>query len=69
MGAQKQTAGTMDTAVSGLERRLAAGGGNDGDWELLAMNDLGEECYATPALGEKEILVRTKRALWAFGGK
>jgi cytochrome c-type biogenesis protein CcmH len=36
MGAQKQAAGTMDTAVSGLERRLAAGGGSDGDWELLA---------------------------------
>jgi len=38
-------------------------------WELLAMNDLGEECYATPALAEKQILVRTKRALWAFRGK
>ena len=36
MGAQKQAAGSMDTAVSGLERRLAAGGGSDGDWELLA---------------------------------
>ena len=35
-GSQKQAAGTMDTAVSGLERRLGAGGGNDGDWELLA---------------------------------
>lgn len=34
--APQQAAGSMDTAVSGLERRLAAGGGNDGDWELLA---------------------------------
>ena len=39
------------------------------DWELLAVNDLGEECYATPALAEKQILVRTKRVLWAFGAK
>jgi outer membrane protein assembly factor BamB len=39
------------------------------EWELLAANDLGEECYATPALAEKRILVRTKHALWAFGGK
>ena len=35
-GAQKPAAGSMEAAVSGLERRLAAGGGNDGDWELLA---------------------------------
>jgi cytochrome c-type biogenesis protein CcmH len=26
----------MDSAVTGLEKRLAAGGGTDGDWELLA---------------------------------
>ena len=34
--AQKQAAGPMDSAVTGLERRLGSGGGNDGDWELLA---------------------------------
>ena len=34
--AQKQAASSMDSAVTGLERRLAAGGGSDGDWELLA---------------------------------
>ena len=34
--AQKKAASSMDSAVTGLERRLAAGGGNDGDWELLA---------------------------------
>ena len=34
--AQKQAAGPMDSAVTGLERRLASGGGNEGDWELLA---------------------------------
>ena len=37
-------------------------------WQLLAMNDLGEACYATPALAEGQILLRTKRTLWAFGG-
>jgi cytochrome c-type biogenesis protein CcmH/NrfG len=31
-----KSAGSMDSAVTGLEKRLAAGGGNDGDWELLA---------------------------------
>lgn len=35
-GGQKQAAGSMDSAVSGLERRLATGGGSDSDWELLA---------------------------------
>jgi cytochrome c-type biogenesis protein CcmH len=34
--APKQAAGSMDNAVTGLEHRLAAGGGSDGDWELLA---------------------------------
>ena len=34
--AQKSSAGSMDSAVSGLERRLAAGGGSAGDCELLA---------------------------------
>jgi len=33
---KQQAAGTMDNAISGLERRLAATGGSDGDWELLA---------------------------------
>lgn len=31
-----KTAASMDTAVQGLERRLAAGGGSDADWDLLA---------------------------------
>lgn len=34
--AATQAAGSMDSAVAGLERRLAAGGGTAGDWELLA---------------------------------
>ena len=31
-----KTASSMDNAVTGLEKRLAAGNGNDGDWDLLA---------------------------------
>ncbi len=34
--APPQAAGSMDSAVTGLERRLGAGGGSGGDWELLA---------------------------------
>ena len=34
--AGSQAAGSMDNAVVGLERRLASGGGAEGDWELLA---------------------------------
>ena len=41
---------------------LRAGGG----WELIAMNDLGESCYATPALSEGVIYLRTDEALYAF---
>jgi cytochrome c-type biogenesis protein CcmH len=34
--ATTQAAASMDSAVTGLERRLAAGGGSDADWDLLA---------------------------------
>jgi outer membrane protein assembly factor BamB len=37
------------------------------DWEVLAINNLGEECYATPALGEGRIYLRTRTTLYAFG--
>jgi hypothetical protein len=30
------SAGPMESAVANLEKRLAAGGGSDGDWDLLA---------------------------------
>jgi len=37
-----------------------------GEWEVLAVNDLGEGCYATPALVEGVIYLRTEEALYAF---
>ncbi len=36
------------------------------DWEILAVNDLDEECYATPALADGRVYVRTRSALYAF---
>jgi outer membrane protein assembly factor BamB len=36
------------------------------DWEILAVNDLDEECYATPALADGRVYVRTRAALYAF---
>jgi outer membrane protein assembly factor BamB len=33
----------------------------------LSLNDLGEECYATPAIGGEFLLIRTLHTLWAFG--
>jgi outer membrane protein assembly factor BamB len=38
-----------------------------GQWEVLAVNDLGEGCYATPALSGGVIYLRTEQALYAFG--
>jgi outer membrane protein assembly factor BamB len=40
-------------------------GGND--WEVLAVNDLGEECYATPAIADDRIYIRTQDTLYSFG--
>jgi outer membrane protein assembly factor BamB len=37
------------------------------DWEILAVNDLGEEIHATPALSDGLIYVRTHDTLYCFG--
>ena len=36
------------------------------DWNVLAVNDIGENCYATLALSEGEIYLRTDEALYRF---
>jgi outer membrane protein assembly factor BamB len=37
-----------------------------GEWEALAVNELAECCYATPALSGGVIYLRTEEALYAF---
>jgi len=39
-----------------------------GDLTPLVVNDLKEDCYATPAFADGRIYVRTVEALYAFGG-
>jgi outer membrane protein assembly factor BamB len=39
-----------------------------GQWQVLAVNDLGEEIRATPALSNGRIYVRTRGAVYCFGG-
>jgi outer membrane protein assembly factor BamB len=36
------------------------------DWKLLALNDLKDECYATPAISDGCMVVRTAHKLWCF---
>ena len=40
--------------------------GAGGEWEVLALNDLEDECYATPAIDEGRLYVRTRGALYCF---
>ena len=40
-----------------------------GEWELLSLNDLDEPCFATPALADGHIFLRTDAALYRFGVK
>lgn len=40
-----------------------------GRWEILGVNDLGEQIHATPALGAGRIYVRTRDAVYCFGTK
>jgi outer membrane protein assembly factor BamB len=37
------------------------------DWDILTVNDLGEECYATPAIANGNLLIRTRGGLYCFG--
>ena len=39
----------------------------DGNLEPVAVNDIGEDIYATPALADGRIYVRTVGTLFAFG--
>lgn len=36
------------------------------DWQVLSLNDLGEEIFATPAVADNRLLVRTRSSLYAF---
>lgn len=37
------------------------------DWQVLAVNELDDECYATPAIADGHIYIRTRSALYSFG--
>jgi len=39
------------------------------EWEILGASDLGDECFATPALGDDGIFVRTSSALYRFAAQ
>jgi hypothetical protein len=39
----------------------------EGNWEIQAINNLDEEIFATPAIVDSRIYVRTREALWCFG--
>jgi outer membrane protein assembly factor BamB len=50
------------TSASGKVTVLKAGP----DWTTLAVNDLDEECYASPAIGDGRIYIRTSHSVYAF---
>ena len=37
------------------------------EWDVMQINDLDEGCYATPALADGSIYLRTNEALYRFG--
>ena len=39
----------------------------DGSLEILAVNELDDSCYATPAIADGRIYIRTASALYSFG--
>ena len=38
-----------------------------GDWEVITVNELDDEVYATPAIADGRIYIRTRSALYSFG--
>jgi outer membrane protein assembly factor BamB len=38
-----------------------------GDWEILAINEFDSEIYATPAISQGKMYIRTRNALYAIG--
>jgi outer membrane protein assembly factor BamB len=40
-----------------------------GAWDVLGVNDLGEQVHATPALSDGRVYVRTRTAVYCFGAK
>jgi len=37
------------------------------DWQILAVSQLGDECYATPAIADGRIYIRSQSTLYCFG--
>ena len=37
-----------------------------GEWEVMTVNELDDECYATPAIADGRIYIRTRSALYSF---
>ena len=40
-----------------------------GEWQTLAMNDLDDECFSTPAIADSRMYIRTRSALYCFRKK
>ena len=38
-----------------------------GDWEILAINDFDSDIFATPAISDGKMYIRTRDALYAIG--
>ena len=38
-----------------------------GDWEVLAVNELDDEVFSTPAIADGRVYIRTRSALYSFG--
>jgi outer membrane protein assembly factor BamB len=38
-----------------------------GDWQVLAVNELDDEVFATPAIADGRVYIRTRGALYSFG--
>jgi outer membrane protein assembly factor BamB len=40
-----------------------------GEWSVLKVNNLDDSCYATPAIADNKLYIRTQSALFCFGNR
>ena len=40
-----------------------------GDWEILQINKLNDQCYATPAIVDNKLYIRTRGTLYCFANQ
>jgi hypothetical protein len=74
-GVTKVVPWTKEELGVGVARDFSGGEGGgcvavaEAEWETLAVSDLDEQIFASPAIADGRLFIRTKSRLYAFGAE